>query len=161
MSGSDSAAKRRAAARTALLSLVMAGGSCLSLANVPNPGDRHPLLTRVVPQTAQGQQVRATGRLDDSRTLNLVIHLPSSDPDGLSVFLHQLQDPRSVNYHKYLSVAEFTERFGIAQADYDQVVAWANANGLAVTHTSVNRHLIDVTATVDAIARALNVSMQA
>ena len=156
----DSMATRRAAARTALLSLLMVGGSCLSLANVPNPGSRHPLLTRVVPQTAQGRQVRSTGRLDGSRTLDLVIHLPSNDPDGLSALLQQLQDPSSPNYHKYLSVAEFTERFGPAQSDYDQVVAWATANGLTVTHTSVNRHIIDVTATVDAIDQALNVTIQ-
>jgi subtilase family serine protease len=156
----DSTATRRAAARTALFSLLMAGGSCLSFANVSNPGSRHPLLTQVVPQTAQGQQVRSTGRLDGARTLDLVIHLPPQDPNGLSAFLQQLQDPGSANYHKYLSVAQFTERFGPAQSDYDQVVAWANANGLTVTHTSVNRHIIDVTATVDAIDQALNVTMQ-
>ena len=157
----DSAAKLRAAARTALLSLVLVGGSCLSFANVPNPGSRHPLLTHVVPQTAQGQPVRAAGRLDGARTLNLVIHLPSRDPDGLSAFLRDLQDPRSANYHQYLSVAEFTDRFGTSQSDYDQVVAWANSNGLKVTHTSANRHLVDVTATVDAINQALGISMQA
>ena len=90
MFGFHSAAKCRAAARTALLSLGLIGGSCLSFGNVPNPGSRHPLLTQVVPHTAQGQQVRATGRMDGSRTLNLVIHLPSRDPDGLSAFLQDL-----------------------------------------------------------------------
>jgi len=159
MFGFHSAATCRAAARTALLSLGLIGGSCLSFGNVPNPGSRHPLLTQVVPHTAQGQQVRATGRMDGSRTLNLVIHLPSRDPDGLSAFLQDLQDPHSANYHKYLSVEAFTERFGATQSDYDQVGAWANANGLTVTHTSINRHIVDVTATVDAIDQALNISM--
>ena len=156
----NNTAPRRAAARTALFSLLVAGGSCLSFANGSNPGTRHPLLSQVVPQTAQGQQVRPTGRLDGSRTLDLVIHLPSGDPDGLTAFLQELQDQGSANYHKYLSVAEFTERFGPAQSDYDAVVVWANANGLTVTHTSVNRHIIDVTATVEAIDQALDISMQ-
>ncbi len=161
MIGLNTAAACRAAARTAFFSMLICGGSTALWANAPSSGGRHPLLGRVVPQRASVGEVRQAGRLDSARKLDLVIHLPARDPDGLSAFLQQLQDPHSANYHKYMSVDEFTARFGPTQSDYDQVVAWANANGLTVTHTSVNRHIIDVTATVEAINQALDISMQA
>ena len=70
------------------------------------------------------------GVLPGNQKLQLSLNLPVRNQDQLDDFLAQLQDPSSPNFHKYLSVAEYTDRFGPTQADYDEVVSWAQANGL-------------------------------
>ena len=130
-------------------------------ADVPDPGHAHPLLVQALPQAAKNGAMHTSGRLRGSQRLDLAIHLPARNQSDLDELIRELYDPASPNYHNYLSVDEFTARFGPTQADYDEVVAWANAQGLTVTRTTPNRHLIDVSATVDDINRALNVVMNA
>src|ERR1700722_3904781 len=91
--------------------------------------------------------------------LRLVLNLQVRNQDQLDELLQQLQDPKSPNYHHYLSVAEYTDRFGPTQADYDEVVSWAKANGFDVTETTPNRRLVGVEGSVDTINRALHVTM--
>jgi hypothetical protein len=99
------------------------------------------------------------GVLPGSQKLQLSLNLPVRNQDQLDDLLAQLQDPSSPNYHKYLSVSEYTERFGPTQADYDEVVSWAQANGYTVTETAPNRRLVNVEAPVSVINRTLHVTM--
>ena len=99
------------------------------------------------------------GVLPADRHLQLSLNLPVRNQDQLDDFLAQLQDPSSPNYHKYLSVDEYTERFGPTQADYDEVVSWAQANGFTVTETAPNRRLVNVDAPVSVINKAFHVTM--
>ena len=73
--------------------------------------------------------------------------------------LQQLYDPQSPFYHKFLSVKEFTDRFGPSQEDYDAVIRFAEANGLTVTCTAPNRMIVDVTGPVANIEAAFHVNM--
>jgi subtilase family serine protease len=73
--------------------------------------------------------------------------------------LHDLYDPKSPNFHKYMSVSGFTERFGPTAGDYKTVVAWAKANGLTVVATTPNRRLVAVEGSVDRVNRAFHVKM--
>lgn len=118
-----------------------------------------PLLVQAVPQAVSTGQSRIISKLDDSRQLKLALHLPASNQAALDTLLQQLYDPSSANYHQYLTVDQFTARFGPSQSDYDAVIAWALAQGLAVTQTTRNRHLVDVAGSVSAINSALHVVM--
>jgi hypothetical protein len=97
--------------------------------------------------------------LDTSQRMKLAINLPNRNQAQLDQFLHDLQDPGSPSYHKYLSVQEYTDRFGPTQGDYDAVISWAQANGFEVTHTAPNRRMINIEGNVDAVNRAFNVTM--
>jgi subtilase family serine protease len=55
---------------------------------------------------------------------------------------------------------EFTEQFGPAAEDYAKVTAFAQSYGLAVTRTTPNRLVLDVSGTVAPIERAFQVTMQ-
>ena len=99
------------------------------------------------------------GVLPAEKRLQLSLNLPVRNQDQLDDFLAQLQDPNSPNFHKYLSVAEYTDRFGPSQADYDEVVSWAQANGFTVTETAPNRRLVNVEAPVSVINKAMHVTM--
>jgi len=112
-----------------------------------------------VPQAVSSGAARFVERLDSSRSLKLVLSLPQHNEAELDQFLRDLQDPRSPSFHQYLGVEEYTARFAPPQQDYDQLLEWAKANGLSVTETTLNRRLVNVEGTVEAINRAFNVQL--
>ncbi|HEY0178643.1 MAG TPA: S53 family peptidase [Dokdonella sp.] len=120
---------------------------------------KHPLLQHVPAAVASGQAA-PVAPLAATRHLKLAVNLPLGNQAELDALLRQLYDPSSPSYHHYLGVDEFTARFAPSQADYDAVVAWAAANGFAVTRTTPNRHIVDLDGSVDAVDRALHVTMQ-
>ena len=85
--------------------------------------------------------------------------LPVRDQAELDNFLQELYDPSSAFYHRYLTVPEFTERFGPTQQDYDAVVAFAKAKGLTVVGGSRDAMDVQVKGPVSAIEAAFHVSM--
>ena len=70
----------------------------------------------------------AVDRLDPAQRLNLAIGLPLRNQEALAKFLQDLYDPASANYRKYLTPAEFTERFGPTDADYQAVSGLQSAS---------------------------------
>jgi hypothetical protein len=97
--------------------------------------------------------------LPETNRLNLAIGLPLRNQAALDHFLQQLQDPASTNYHRYLTPQEFTKQFGPTRQDYDAVINFAKTNGLSVRGTYSNRTLVDVSAEVGTIEKALHVRM--
>jgi subtilase family serine protease len=100
------------------------------------------------------------GSLPGSQRLNLAIMLPPRNQSELNSLLERLYDPSSPDYHKFLSVAEFTAQFSPTQEDYDAVVAYAKAQGFVVTDKPANRLLVDINGSVGQIERAFHVGMK-
>ena len=115
---------------------------------------------RCVPDAVVKGKAATAGAVDLQQPMRLAIHLPLRNQAELTQQLHELYDPKSPDFHKYLSVAEFTERFGPTAKDYSAVVAWANANGLTVTGTTPNRRLVAVECSVKTVNRAFRVTMK-
>jgi hypothetical protein len=74
--------------------------------------------------------------------------------------LRQIYDPASPNYHHYLTPAEFTAQFGPTEVDYQEVIQYAQANGLTLTKTHGNRVLVDVTGNVADVQKAFHVTLR-
>jgi subtilase family serine protease len=91
--------------------------------------------------------------------MRIVLVLPLRDQAGLDQFLREIYDRSSPSYRHYLSVEEFTARFGPTKEDYNTVLRWAESSGFKVANTSRNRMNVDVTATVAAIETALHLKM--
>ena len=104
-------------------------------------------------------QAKLVGRLPATQSMRLVLVLPHSNEAGLQSLLRDIYNPSSASYHKFLTVEEFTNRFGPSQVDYDAVVSFAKTHGLAVVGTSINRMNVDVTGSVASIESALHVTM--
>ena len=105
-------------------------------------------------------RLKPAGRLNGSQQLHLAVSLPVRNPQGLAQFLAQVQDPASPNYRKYLTPAQFTERFGPSKRDYEAVETFAKAHRLKVTATHPNRLVLDLTGAVSDIERTLHVTMR-
>ncbi|MGC1647302.1 MAG: protease pro-enzyme activation domain-containing protein [Candidatus Sulfotelmatobacter sp.] len=117
------------------------------------------------PLTAHAREVvlsgRAplVGRVPTSQSLRLVLVLPLRNQDALDRLLEDLYNPSSPSYRQFLTVEEFTEKFGPSQQDYDAVVAFAEAHGLTVVGTSRNRVNVDVRGSVATIEEAFHLTM--
>ena len=116
------------------------------------------LLTGHVP--AAVKKASALGRLPSTNSLNLAIGLPLRDPAALSSLLQEIYDPASPNYRHYLTPEKFDERFGPTEADYQAVIAFANAHNLAVTGTHPDRMLLDVAGSVAEVESALQIKLR-
>ncbi len=124
----------------------------------PAPAAQRQALSDQVP--AAVKQLQPLKRLAGTNRLELVIALPLRNREALTGLLQQQYDPASPYYRQYLTPAEFTERFGPSQQDYEAVTAFAKANGLKVTGTHPNRTLVDVSGTAGDIEKAFQVKLQ-
>ena len=119
-------------------------------------------------QTLHGQVPAAIARfhllpvrdVSKSNRLDLAISLPLRNEAALDLFLRQLYDPASPNYHKYLTPEQFTERYGPTEQDYNRVIRFALRYGLAIRATSSNRLLLDASGSVDAVQKMLRTSIR-
>lgn len=128
-----------------------------------NPGQAQPVLqvlhNHVRPVVTSGQAA-SVGFLPSAQRLNLVIHMPVRNQDELASLINRLSDPTSPDYRHWLSVAEFTERFGRTEAEYQKLADFTQANGFAVTYMSPNRLMLVIRGKVAQIEKAFNVKMR-
>jgi len=115
--------------------------------------------TRHVRDVVRDGTAQPAGRLPESQVMTLDIVLPLSDSAGLETFLDDLYNPDSPSYRHFLTVAEFTARFGPSQADYDAAVQFARNNGFTVVGGSRDGMEVQVKAPVSAVEAAFHVNM--
>jgi subtilase family serine protease len=116
-------------------------------------------LTRHVRAATTNGQASLIGRLPATRPLRIDLVLPVRDQAGLDNFLREVYDPASTSYRRFLTVAQFTERFGPSQDDYNAVIRFAKASGLAVTGGSRDALDVQLQGSVAAIEAAFHVSL--
>ncbi|MGA9529474.1 MAG: protease pro-enzyme activation domain-containing protein [Terriglobales bacterium] len=131
----------------------------VSIVSIVCQAQSQSLMTRHVREATLSGQAPSVGRLAATQSLRLVLTLPLRHQPELENFLGELYDPLSPSYRQFLTVEEFTARFGPSQDDYDALIHFANANGLTVVGTSRNRLNLDVQAPVAAIEKALHITM--
>lgn len=112
----------------------------------------------VRPVTISGE-AKMVGHLPSSQILRLDVVLTLRDPAGLDAFLADLYSSTIPNYRHYLTPAEFTERFGPTQHEYDEVVRYVQSHGLAIVGGSRDGMEVQVRGPVSAIEEAFHVSL--
>jgi subtilase family serine protease len=138
----------------AMLGLVVA-----VLVAITAQAESHLTMTRHVPEAVAGGRARLVGQPPATQRLSLAISLPLRNENGLNALLQQIYDPQSSSYRHYLSVQEFTERFGPSPGDYEAVRQFARTNGLTVVDTAANRMVLDVEGSVASIEKAFQVKI--
>ena len=97
---------------------------------------------------------RPIGRVEASMPIQLAITLRLKDEAGLGNLLQRLYDPNDPLYGQYLTTNEFTALFCPTEADYNDLIIFARANGLTVVATHPNRMVLDVSGTAADVERA-------
>ncbi len=144
--------------KTTFASLLVAAMANLLAVPTQAQKPRQVLHNHVRPAVTNGRAL-PLALLPLNQHMNLAITLPLRNQAELTSLLDRLYDPSNSDYRHFLSVAQFTEQFGPTVEDYQAVVNFAKANGLAVTHTSPNRLLVDVSGTVAQVNSAFHVVM--
>ena len=117
------------------------------------------MMTRHARPEVTSGQAKFLNSLPGTQTLRLDLVLPLRDQAGLENFLREVYDPTSSIYRHFLTVPEFTERFGPTPEDYDAVVGFAKASGFKVLGGSRDGLDVQVEGSVTDIEAAFSVSM--
>ncbi len=99
------------------------------------------------------------GSYNPSQTIRLAIGLRPPAMAAEQQFLRELQDKSSPLFHRFLTPAAWTARFGPSVAAQRAVLSWATQAGLTVTKLYPNRLVVDVAGRVGAIEKALGVQI--
>jgi subtilase family serine protease len=102
------------------------------------------------------------GLTDSSQVLygvTLAFRPSATQQANLDRLLAQQQDRSSPNYHKWLTPAQFADRFGMTRNDISRVQAWLEAQGFTVTSIANSRNQISFDGTVAQVQAAFRTEM--
>ncbi|MDA9405829.1 hypothetical protein XH80_03335 [Bradyrhizobium sp. CCBAU 45384] len=99
------------------------------------------------------------GPVPRTETITLGIGLPSPDPAAMRQGAHNVSDPANPSFRKYLTPNQFTVTYGATQPDYQAVLDWATAHGLAVAKTYPNRLFVTVSGPAALVEEALYIGL--
>ena len=137
---------------------LIAVGAVVSLGTISSQAQS--MLTRHVREVVSNGEAKPIGRLPSDQIMQLDVVLPLRDQAGLELFLADLYNPSSSSYRQFLTPAQFTERFGPSQEDYDAVVHFARANGFTIVGGTRDGMEVQIKGTVAAIQTAFHVTMR-
>jgi len=86
----------------------------------------------------------------------VVLHRSPEQERALEKLMAEQQNPRSANFHKWLTAEEFGRRFGPAQEDINTVVSWLSSHGLQVNLVHKAGLTIDVSGTAGQVRDAFH-----
>lgn len=102
------------------------------------------------------------GRADGSRPLegvSLAFRPSLAQQQDLDRFLAQLAEPKSPNYHKYLTPAQFGERFGLSLNDIAKITNWLQSQGFTNIRVANGRNQISFDGTIGKVESAFSLEM--
>ena len=129
---------------------------CVIAGSVQTDAQTVPLRGTVSPQALK---LPTYGDLPATETLPLQIWFKPRSQEQLNALLASQQDPRSPQYHKWLTPQEYASRFGVAQPEFDQVSTWLKSEGFQVTGGSPLDGYIKFSGSTSTIARAFGTSV--
>ena len=141
--------------RTSLLTIA----ALVPVVNTVCQAQTLPALTHHVRDVVLNGQAKPVGQLPLNQTMTLDVVLPLGNRVALQSFLSELYDPASPSYHNFLTVPEFTERFGPSQANYDAAVSFLEANGFTVVGGTRDGMDIQIKGPVSAVQSAFHVTL--
>lgn len=124
--------------------------------------DEHKLVTlagNTRPEATTGNDLGMVA--DDLALDHMMLQLKRSPAQEQAVakFIAEQQDPNSPNFHKWLSAAEFGQRFGTAQADIRVVTGWLEAQGFKVNTVYPSGMAIDFSGDAAHVRNAFHTSI--
>lgn len=72
-----------------------------------------------------------------------------------------LHNPKSPDYHRWLTAAEFGQRYGVAPQDLSTITTWLQSHGFTVNSVYTSGLLIDFSGTAGQIRQALHTEIHA
>lgn len=102
------------------------------------------------------------GAVSDDLSLNhMMLQLQRSpqSEQALERLIADLHDPKSPNFHKWLTVAEFGKNYGLAESDIQAVTNWLESHGFIVNSVYPSRMVIDFSGTAGQVRSAFHTTI--
>jgi kumamolisin len=112
---------------------------------------------RQIPRAIAGLQ--PAGRVARGNVIGVTVALPLRDQAAAERLVADQADPASPDFMRYLTPAEFGNRFGRTQGEYDQLQRWLKSQGLRVLETYPSRLLVRVQGTAAQVEGAFAVRL--
>ncbi|MGO9455261.1 MAG: protease pro-enzyme activation domain-containing protein [Candidatus Binataceae bacterium] len=95
---------------------------------------------------------------DDFPMEHLLLQLrrPPDREQALKQYINELSDPKSPNYHHWLTAQELGQKYGLAQEDLATIAAWLKSHGFTVNAINPNDILIDFSGTAGEVREAFH-----
>ena len=75
---------------------------------------------------------------------------------ALEKYLDELTDPKSPNYHHWLTAQEFGQRYGLADQDLAKITGWLQSHGFTVDLVYPSRVVIEFSGTAGEVREAFH-----
>ena len=102
------------------------------------------------------------GHADRSRMLegvSLSFHPSAAQQKDLDQFISDLGNPASPHYHKYLTPAQFADRFGMGRSDIAKIIGWLQSEGFTNISADNGRNQISFDGTVAQVESVFGLEM--
>jgi subtilase family serine protease len=99
------------------------------------------------------------GRVPDSIPQNHILMMLRRSPQreqALQQFMSDQYNPRSPNFHKWLTPEQFGELYGPSSADVDQVAGWLRQHGFVINQVPAGGSFIDFSGTAGQVEAAFH-----
>ena len=110
----------------------------------------------------QAQARYDQGAVDESTPLNRMLLVLKRSPDqeiALKQLMADLHNPKSAQYHKWLKPADFSNRFGLGDADVKTLTAWLQSKGFTVNNISKGKTAIDFSGNAGQLRNAFHTEL--
>ncbi|HZU70223.1 MAG TPA: S53 family peptidase [Ktedonobacteraceae bacterium] len=99
------------------------------------------------------------GQADPNQQISLSIGLRLSNADGLKHYVEDITNPKSLNYHRYLTPAQVSDVFGPDKATYNALLQFLQQSGFTIKATYRHRLLITFSGTVGQVESVFHVQI--
>jgi kumamolisin len=116
-------------------------------------------LTRHLRAVIRNHKAKRMGNVPGNQVMTLNIVLPLRNQSALNSFVKALYDPASPSYRQFLTVPQFTDRFGPSQKDYEDVLKFAKKHKFSVIGGTRDGMNVVVRGSVSTVEKAFHLKM--
>jgi subtilase family serine protease len=102
------------------------------------------------------------GALDDATPMpSMILQLKpdAATQAAMEQYIEELHNPKSANYHQWLTPAQFAEHFGVSQTDVASVSAWLQSKGFTINGVAPTGLQIEFSGTAGQVRNAFNTTI--
>jgi subtilase family serine protease len=96
------------------------------------------------------------GHADPATVLTMGITLMPRNQAEVNALIAAQEDPKSPQYHKWLTTGEYARRFGPTEQDFNAVAAWLDRSGFQITGGSQQEGIVRFSGSVATVEKAFN-----
>ena len=91
--------------------------------------------------------------------MQLLLNRPAATEAALESTVDGLTDPRSPDYHRWLTAAQYGSQFGPSTADVQEVTGWLQSHGFDIDGVQTSRMVIDFSGTAAQVRAAFGTAI--